>query len=132
MSTRTAFESKLNEMTPSLATEWENTTFSPANGVPYQTVNLLQNNPVDTTIANETYLEQGIFQVTLKYPTNKGMKDIETRANLVREFFKKGTILTDGSNSIYITQTPSITNLGKYGDRHLIVISINYFTPQEV
>ena len=49
---RAALEARLNAMTPTLDTAWENTTFVPKEGTPYQRVYLLPAIPENPTSGN--------------------------------------------------------------------------------
>ena len=121
------FEAKLNTITPLLSTAFENAPFSPVNNVPYQELFLIPAINDNIFIDNAGYLSYGIFQITLKYPTGKGTKDILDRVKLYLDNFKSGTILTKDGIETNIQGTPTVKNLGVVGDRICYAISINYF-----
>ena len=126
------FEAKLNTITPLLSTAFENTPFSPVNNVPYQELFLIPAMNNNIFIDNAGYLSYGIFQITLKYPTGKGTKDILDRVKLYLDNFKSGTILTKDGIETNIQGTPTVKNLGVVGDRICYAISINYMAHIEM
>lgn len=106
---RSALEGRLAVMAPSLPTAYENMHFvKPADGGPYQEVHLLPADPI-TPMDSLTYIEQGIFQVTLCYPLGTGPKDAATRAEAVRAHFQRGTTLTVGGVSTIISHVPVVS-----------------------
>lgn len=123
---KTAFEIKLNSITPTIATAYENVPFSPTNNVPYQELSLLPSYNDSEYINDKQYISYGLVQITLKYPTTKGSKDILDRVKLYMNNFVRGDTLTNGGISIKIRSTPVAVNLGTIGDRYVYAISINY------
>lgn len=105
---RAALESWLNGMSPAISTAWENRSFTPVNGTPYQRVNLLAADPDNTTQGSAMFIELGILQVTLNYPVGAGPAAIEARAEALRSRFKRGTTLSASGINVHITRTPSI------------------------
>lgn len=124
---RIALESRLAAMTPALAIAPENGSYLPVNGTPYQRINLLPANPDNPIVGPQFYRELGIFQVTLAYPLNTGPSAAETRAELVRTQFKRGTTLTSSGYTITIDQTPTIASGFVDGDRWVVPVSIPYW-----
>lgn len=121
---RTALESRLNAMTPSLATAWENATFTPPSTA-YQRINLL---PAETENPEFGRMkrERGIFQVMLCYPANTGPKDAIARAELIRAQFARKTSMVSGSVTVQITKTPSIAPAIYEPGLYVIPVSIPY------
>lgn len=105
---RGALQSWLAGMSPALPTAWENVEFTPAQGTPYQRVNLLAADPDNTTQGPAMFIEVGIFQVTLNYPAGAGYVAAEARAEAVRSRFKRGTTLTQDGVRVHIIRTPAI------------------------
>lgn len=123
---KTAFEIKLNSITPIIATAYENVPFTPTSNVPYQELSLLPSYNDSEYINDKQYISYGLVQITLKYPTTKGSKDILDRVKLYMNNFVRGDTLTNGGISIKIRSTPVAVNLGTIGDRYVYAISINY------
>lgn len=121
---RRALEKKLALLTPALATAFENAVYSPVTGTPYQKVNLLPATPDNSTMGSLTYMERGIFQVTLCYPVGVGPAAAETQAQLLRAHFKRGTSLAESGVTVIVTDTPRAAPALIEGDRHTIPISI--------
>jgi hypothetical protein len=123
---RAALETHLNAMTPALSTAWENVAFTPVNGTPYQRVNLLMAAPDNRYMGCDRRIEQGIFQITLNYPIDKGAAPAEARANLIIEHFKRSTKLVSGGQWVQVIRTPAKKVLGADGAVFKIVVSINW------
>lgn len=121
-----AFRIKLNTISPVIATAYENVPFTPTNNVPYQELSLLPSYNDSEYINDKQYISYGLVQITLKYPTTKGSKDILDRVKLYMNNFVRGDTLTNGGISIKIRSTPVAVNLGTIGDRYVYAISINY------
>lgn len=108
---KTAFEVKLNTL-PTLATAYENVSFTPTNGVPYQQVNFLWSENVGQYINETDYLVKGICQIMLCYPSNKGMGDINARSQLLLDTFYFGSKLYKDDLVINTVGMPEVRNLG--------------------
>lgn len=123
---RGALQSWLAGMSPALATAWENVEFTPAQGAPYQRVNLLAADPDNTTQGSAMFIEVGVLQVTLTYPAGSGYVAAEARAEAVRSRFKRGTTLTQDGVRVHITRTPSIAPAIQEPGWYSIPISIRW------
>lgn len=127
MSIRSILEEKLATIIPALGTVYENTpsnAYTPVVGTPYQTVKMMYGDPDDPCITNDLTIDSGIMQVDLYYPIGKGSKDVEDRAKLIRNIFTNGLSITDGTDIVKITSTPSIKNMGQSSDRFVYVVSV--------
>jgi hypothetical protein len=125
MSVRLALQNHLESL-GAFSTAYEGVSFTPTNNVPYQRLNLLRAEVDNTALGSAYYREVGIFQVTLFYPLNQGSNPIETRAELIRNHFKRGTGLTNGGRVVRITRTPNVKQIIRDDDRLLLVIDIPY------
>lgn len=123
---RAALESRLTAMTPALSTAFENASFSPVSGTPYQAVYLLPAQPDDSEIGARHHFEIGIFQVSLLYPQNTGPAAAQSRAIAVRQWFSRGTTLTNAGVNVNITRVPYIRPGRVDADRWRIDIDIRY------
>ena len=121
---RMALENKLNTITPLIATHWENTSYVPISGTPYQSVNMIYGNTEDMAITNDLRKDQGIMQVTLLYPTLNGTKSVEDRAKLISSTFSNALKLYDDDDEVRISKTPDIKIMGSIADRFIIIVSI--------
>ena len=124
---RTALETKLNALTPTLATAWENVPFTPVVGTAFQQVNLMIADTLNPTLGSTHYRIKGFMQVLLCYPPNAGAKTAVTRADLLVNHFKRGTSLTSGGITVIIDKTPSIAPALIDGVLYKIPVSI-YFS----
>jgi hypothetical protein len=123
---RAALEGALAAMSPALSTAYENVTFTPVAGTPYQAVAILLARPSNTENA-PSHLEQGFVQVTLRYPLNTGPAAAAARAELIRAAFPRGRTLTSGGINTTISDTPEITPGSVDGDRWAVPVRIRFF-----
>lgn len=123
---KAALEVRLATITPALATAQENGNYVPVIGTPYQRVNFLPAEPENPSIGASLYREQGIFQVTLLYPTNAGAVPARTRAQLIRSAFPRGMTLSSGGVTVHIDRTPTIERGTTEADRYAVVVRIRY------
>jgi hypothetical protein len=127
VSIRAALETRLNAMSPSLATAWEGVPFTPVTGTPYQQVNLLFADSENPTLGDAMYRQNGFMQVLLCYPPGTGAKAAATRAEAVRSQFPRGLGLSSGGIDVLIDKTPSIAPAIIDGDRYRIPVTV-YFS----
>ncbi len=122
---RIALETALAAMSPALETAWENEDFVPTAGTPYQRVNLLRAQPDDSEIG-PLFVEQGYLQVTLCYPAGAGPADVEARASLLRQAFRRGSSFAAGGLTVIITRTPQLVPPQLDGDRYQLPARIPF------
>lgn len=121
-----ALEKHLLALQPSLPTAFPALSFTPEHGTPYQRVQISPQRPENPTMGDDYYRERGEFQVFLCYPSNQGTGEILTRAELVRNHFKRGTTIVEGSRVVLITRTPQIAGETIIGDRVIVPVLITY------
>lgn len=126
LNARLAFEEAINAISPTIATAYENVSFTPSSGVPYQELYDIPASNDHLFIDNSEFEGLGIFQITLKYPSGAGMKAVSNRAELYVSSFPVGRKLTKNGDIITVIQTPKVNNLGVDGDRVVVAVSINY------
>lgn len=121
---RRAFEKTLAAMASSLATAYENATFTPEAGVPYQRVNILRAPPADLVMGRTLTQLQGICQVSLFYPQGQGTADAETYAERIKAIFKPPMSITEAGTRIDVINTATIATGFTDGDRWVVPVSI--------
>nr|WP_315467152.1 phage tail terminator-like protein [uncultured Undibacterium sp.] len=121
---RRALEKTLAGLSPALSTAYENMKFTPVAGTPYQRANLLRATPSDLEMSRKLVELSGILQVTLFYPIDAGTKDIEERAELVKELFKPPMSIVEGGTVVNIFRTAKIAAGYVDEERFIIPISI--------
>ena len=126
LNARLAFEEAINAINPTIATAYENVSFTTSSGVPYQELYDIPSSNDHLFIDNAEFEGLGIFQITLKYPSGAGMKTVSNRAELYVSSFPCGRKLTKNGDTITVLQTPKVNNLGIEGDRVVVAVSINY------
>lgn len=111
---RQLLEVHLNALGGGLPTAWENVPYKPVVGTPYQRVNLLPaetDNPTMGVMEGSGAAlkrEAGVFQLTLFYPLNEGAGNATARAELLRNHYKRGTVLASGNVRLVIDSSPSV------------------------
>lgn len=122
---RAALETALNGMSPALSTAWENVSFTPVSGTPYQQVHLLCAQP-DNNEHGRTHFEQGYMQVKLMYPLQIGTSTIAARAELIRSTFYRGASFVSGGVTVKITHTPEVSPGSVEGDRFALPVKVRF------
>jgi len=123
-----ALNKHLSLMTPTINISWENTNYTPVNGVGYLETWLLPIPTQQVTLGPDCWEEfSGIFQVTCVYPTGKGSDPARTKAAAIRSRFKIGTLCT--YNSLTVKVKGSYPGPGYYsedGSWYRVPVSIVY------
>ena len=130
---RKAFEKKLVVMPQGLGqskTAFENITFTPVLNQPHQLSRLVPLPVENPTFGDNYNREIGFYQVVLSYPKGKGVGDITTMADKVKDYFKRGTTLIEGSDKIIVDRTPEISPVYINDNRAEITIRIRYYSEQ--
>jgi len=130
---RKAFEKKLVAMPLGLGavnTAYENTTFTPKADFPHQLSRLVPLPVENPTFGDNYNREIGFYQVVLSYPKGKGVGTLATMADMVKDYFKRGTTLVEGSDKIIIDRTPEISSVYINDNRAEITIRIRYYSEQ--
>lgn len=119
------FETKLSQVTPSLPTGYEGVSFTPPQNQMYQLCQLDILAPDDPVYSANYHRERVQFQVFIIGPVNKGTGDVLTRAELIRQEYKKGTSLQEGNVLIRILTTPQIQSVAVAQDRLVCPVLID-------
>ena len=130
---RRAFEKSLVAMPQGLGaanTAYENTTFTPKADFPHQLSRLVPLPVENPTFGDNYNREIGFYQVVLSYPKGKGVGTLATMADMVKDSFKRGTTLVEGSDKIIIDRTPEISSVYINDNRAEITIRIRYYSEQ--
>lgn len=127
VSVRKALELRLSAMTPVLATQWENRTYTPVAGIPYQKVDLMFAEPLNAETGGQ-YQEQGYLQVSLRYPLGAGSGGALTQAQAVRDWFPKNLPMIADGLTVNVSHIPSISSATIDGDRYCVLVKIRFLT----
>lgn len=130
---RKAFEKRLLLMPEGLGaanTAFENVSFTPKATKPYQLSRLVPLPVENPTLGDNYHREVGFYQVVLSYPKGTGVGLIAVMADKVKDYFRRGTTLTEGSDKVIIDRTPEITPVYINDTRAEITVRIRYFTNQ--
>jgi hypothetical protein len=118
-----AAERKLSTLTPSVTTAYEGVTFNPPTGL-YQRVQFTIQRPDDPVLGTGFHRERITMQVFIVGESNKGTAEVITRAELVRDHFKKGTVFTEGGVHIHVLRTPQVAGTTIASDRIICPVLI--------
>lgn len=99
---KAGLERRLGTLSPSIATAYENSAFSPQTGVPYQRIYHLINRPTDPYVTQDGYTQRGIFQVSSFHPIDSGRGAAGTHAQAVRALFAQPMTIEEGGVEIDI------------------------------
>ena len=130
---RKAFEKYLVVMPQGLGlskTAFENITFTPVLNQPYQLSRLVPLPVENPTFGDNYNREVGFYQIVLSYPKGNGVGNITAMADKVKDYFKRGTTLIEGSDKIIIDRTPEISQVYINDNRAEITIRIRYYSEQ--
>ena len=122
---RAALETQLASITPEIDTAWENVSFTPTVGVPYQQVTLLPAQPANLEMG-AAYTEQGLMQVNLFYPKNAGPVPAALRGEAIRAAFPIGASLSSNGITVNITNTTEIGPAQPDNDAFMIPVRIRW------
>lgn len=118
-----AAERKLNTLTPIVPTAWEGVSFTPPDTV-YQRVQFMIQSPDDPVLGTGFYRERMTMQVFIIGAANKGTSEVISRAELVRNHFKKGTVFTEDGVHIHVLRTPQVAGTTIASDRIICPVLI--------
>jgi hypothetical protein len=111
-------------------TAFENTTFKPIVSEPYQMSRLVPLPIENPTFGDNYNREVGFYQVVLSYPKGEGVGNLAVMADKVKDYFKRGTTLVEGSDKVIIDRTPEISPVYINDNRAEITIRIRYYCEQ--
>lgn len=112
-----AAERHLNTLTPSAPTGWEGVSFNPPTDQLYQRVQFVIQTPEDPVFGTGFHRERIRMQVFIVGMINKGTSEVISRAELIRDRFKKGLVLNEGNVRIHVLRTPQISGTAIASDR---------------
>ena len=130
---RRAFEKSLVAIPQGLGaanTAYENTTFTPKADFPHQLSRLVPLPVENPTLGDNYNREVGFYQVVLSYPRDEGVGRLTTMADKIKDYFKRGTTLIEGSDKVVIDRTPQISSVYINDTRAEITIRIRYYCEQ--
>lgn len=122
---RAALETALTAMSPALATAWENTTYTPTAGAPYQRVTMTFAEPVNIEYGR-SFQQGGLFGVTLCYPQGAGPADAAARIELLRSTFYRGAAFSADGLTTLVARTPLILAATLEGDRYVVPVQVPF------
>jgi hypothetical protein len=114
-------------MSPSLPTAWPNVTFDPDNRVPWQKVNVVFSQPSEPTVGSDYYQEIGFLQVTLYYPLLQGDGPATSRAELIRNTFKKGTSVVKDDVTVQFNKVAQILEGVPTDEQYIVVVRVPFY-----
>ena len=116
VSIRRALETALASMEPELPTEWEGVEFAPPANAPYQRAFIILGEPVNRENGGRSE-QDGFVQIVLVYPFGEGTAAAETRAEAIRQHFRRPTSFTFDGVTVNVMLTPHVSPGRRNGDR---------------
>lgn len=124
---RSILETALQSVDPTMQTAYENVSFKPTVGVPYQAPFIITARPQNPTIGDNFYREVGYMQVNIYYPLGEGSLAITTKAEQIRNTFKRGATFTKNGITVVITGTPELRFVTEK-DSYVAILKIYFFS----
>ena len=122
---KVALDKAIGLLSGDIQTEYENIAFTPTAGMPYQQLHFLPAPSTSIEISGEASIHRGIYQITLKYPVNKGVNPPLDKAESIIKAFPKSRVLVE-NDTVVICELPTYRKLGVDGDRYIYAVSIEY------
>lgn len=119
-----AAERHLSTLTPSTPTGWEGVSFNPPTNQLYQRVQFLVQPPDDPVLGTGFYRERVTMQVFVVGMVNKGTSEVISRAEAIRDKFKKGLVLVENNIRIHVLRTPQVSGTAIASDRIICPVII--------
>lgn len=123
---RKLLETQLNLAAGGVAIAFENVPYTPIDGTPFQSVNLLPGQTENPTMGDGFKREVGILQVMLNYPTKAGPQPAAARAEALRTAFKRGTTFVSEAVRVLIAESPFIRPALQGDGWYMLPVSIPY------
>lgn len=130
---RKAFEQSLINMPQGLGsskTAFENVPFTPKATEPYQLTRLVPLPVENPTYGDNYHREVGFYQIVLSYPKGSGVGSISLMADKIKDYFKRGTTLVEGTDKVIVDRTPEVSPVYINDSRAEITIRIRYYSNQ--
>lgn len=119
-----AAERHLNTLTPALPTGWEGVSFNPPTNQLYQRVQFIPQAPDDPVLGTGFHRERITMQIFVVGMINKGTSEVLSRAEVLRNRFKKGLVLVENDVRIHVLRTPQISGTAIASDRIICPVII--------
>lgn len=122
-----ALETALKSIAPAIDTVYQNVSYQPKSGVPYQRVNLIPTDVANPAVGDALKRYEGFFQVMLCYPAGKGTKDAAERAEKIEQTFSYGKQFAHGGITVRVRSSPVIRQGFIDEDRWCVPIRVYYY-----
>lgn len=126
LDTKKAVESYFASQMPSYTIAYENVNFTPPDGL-YLDTQFIFSNPFDPVFGTGYHREIITFVVYVVGKKNSGSGLALQTAGIVRDKFKKGTLLTLGMAKIQVLKTPHISTPVQMNTNFAIPVYIELF-----
>lgn len=124
-----ALDSRLNTLMDKPAIAWPNTDYKPIVGTPFMRPTLLPAASSRYTLNNGDK-HQGIYQVDIFVPLDKGLQTLLDYTDALRDHFRDQTLTAGGGDKIYITVV-SIANYSRVDSWMQGIVEVNYMAIEE-
>lgn len=107
-------------------TAYDNVAFEPVAGTPWSRVAVIPSQPEVTSLGDSGYDEHnGVLQIDLFYPLNKGTGEINAKADAACALFKAGARFSYGGQTVVI-RSSGRNNGRKDGGWFRVTVSVFY------
>ena len=119
-----AAERRLGTLSPAVPIAYEGVSFTPP-ATMYLRCQFTVNPPDDPVIGDRYYRERIVFQVFVVDVANKGTATALSKAEDIRQLFKKGLTMVESGTNIYVLDTPQVSGTVVAQDRLVVPVLIN-------
>lgn len=126
---RKALEERLNALSPTWPTAWENVNFEPAPNTSFQRVILLPAIPMSEGMLSQSVIRHmGVMQVDVCTIKEGGPNAGDARAVAIQSHFKRGTSLacTGAVQNLWVPEQPSISPATFEATWRVLFVTITY------
>lgn len=118
-----AVREHLKTATPELPTAQENIPFTPPDTM-YQRLQFVVSTPTDPTFGTYFYRENIEAQIFVVDELGIGTGNAITRAELIRDLFRKGLTLNEGGVRMHVLRTPQVAGAVVAADRVIVPVFV--------
>lgn len=119
-----AVRKHLNNLLPKYPTAFEGITLAPSPHGMYQRLQFVISRPTDPVFGTGYYRENIEVQIFVVDKLDVGTTEVESRAELIRDWFHKGLTLVEGTFRMHVLTTPHVSSAAVAADKIIVPVLI--------